>query len=129
MQDSGDRQQFREAVKRLLEHHQAIKQKNAELKQLRAEMNELKTIVMAFMQDASLDECNVSHQGRDGTLAVRTSKRTKALKKDDAIECIQKYLSDKMGIDDDSANASLIWDAMQSTRTVSTVDTLAVRKF
>jgi hypothetical protein len=127
MQDGADRQQFRDAVKRLLEQHQAIKQKNTELKQLRAEMNELKTIVMAFMQDASLDECNVSHNGHSNTLAVRTSKRTTALKKDNAIECIQKYLSEKMGIDD-SANAPLIWEAMQSTRTVSTTDSLAVRK-
>ena len=128
MQDGADRQQFRDAVKRLLEYHQTIKVKNAELKQLRVEMNEMKTIVMAFMQDASLDECNVSHNGHSGTLALRTSKRTTALKKDEAIECIEKYLSEKMGIED-SANAALIWQAMQSTRTISTTDNLALRKF
>ena len=126
--DSSDSEQFRAAVKNLVETHQALKKHNAVAKEMRDNLKALKAVVMAFMESAELEICDVNHNGREGQLAVRTSKRTKTLKKDGAIAQIEKYLEEETNVDQAGERASLIWDALQNAREQSEVRDLSVRK-
>lgn len=125
----SDSEQFRAAVKNLVETHQALKKHNAVAKEMRENLKALKSVVMAFMESAELEICNVNHNGKDGELAVRTSKRIKTLKKDGAISQIEKYLAEETNVDQAGERASLIWEALQSGREQSEVKNLSVRKF
>ena len=80
------------------------------------------------MEAISLDVCNVSHEGKSGEISVRTSKRMKTLKKEDAISQIGKYLSEETDVDEIDDRACHIWSAIQSTRAVSEHRDLSVRK-
>ena len=123
-----DKEQFRQAIRNLVDVHHALKEHNARGKEMRAQLNALKTVVLAFMETAALDVCNVNHNGKTGELAVRTSKRTKAVDKETAIEQIERYLAEETQLDHAPARAGLIWDCIQKARVTTEVKNLTVRK-
>lgn len=127
--DSTDQDNFKTALKELVETHKSLKKINAEAKEARDRLKSLKMVVLGFMQVTSLDVCHISHQGKEGEIAVRTSKRTKTLKKEDAITQIQKYLTEETTVDQAEERASEIWDAVQNTRAVETHKDISVKKF
>lgn len=127
--DEDEKQQFKSAIKNLVETHQELKLHNTRTKEIRQRLNSLKTVVLGFMESTSLDVCNVSHNGKSGEISVRTSKRTKSLKKEDAINQIEKYLSEQTDIDQTDERASLIWTAIQNTRAVTEHKDISVKKF
>lgn len=124
-----DKQNFKVAIKHLVETHQALKLHNARGKELRTRLKDLKTAVLGYMEMTELDVCNVSHNGKNGEISVRTSKRMKTLKKEDAIDQIEKYLSENTDIDHTDERANRIWTAMQNTRAVTEHRDLSVKKF
>jgi hypothetical protein len=126
---STDQEDFKIALKELVETHKSLKKINAEAKEARDRLKNLKVAVLGFMQVTSLDVCHISHQGKEGEIAVRTSKRTKTLKKEDAITQIQKYLTEETSVDQAEERASEIWDAVQNTRAVETHKDISVKKF
>ena len=69
-----DKHQFKQAIKNLVETHQTLKTHNAQAKEMREKLKALKAVVLGFMEATSLDVCNVSHNGKNGEIAVRTSK-------------------------------------------------------
>ena len=98
-------------------------------KEKRSSLQALKAVVIAFMEGADLDVCNVNHNGKSGELALRTSKRKKGVRKEDAIAQIEKYLQQEMQVDEAAQRATLIWDGIQEGRATSEVRDLSVRKF
>lgn len=126
--ETSDREQFKLAVKRLVEVHQELKELSRQAKEKRASMNALKTVVIAFMESAKLDMCNVNHNGKSGELALRMAKRTKAVNKVDAIAKIERYLSQEMDVAEADKRAAMIWDDIQAGRVTSEVRDLSLRK-
>tara|TARA_Y100000741_G_C18210357_1_gene541486 strand:- start:819 stop:1211 length:393 start_codon:yes stop_codon:yes gene_type:complete len=127
--DPTDQENFKTALKELVETHKSLKKINAEAKEMRNRLKDLKAVVLGFMQVTSLDVCQISHQGREGEISVRTSKRTQGLKKEAAITQIQKYLAEETTIDQAEERATQIWDAVQNTRAVETHKDISVKKF
>ncbi len=126
--DGDDKQQFKQAIKNLVETHQMLKAHNAQGKEIRDKHKALKAVVLGFMEATSLDVCNVSHNGKSGEISVRTSKRMKTLKKEDAISQIQKYLSDQTDVEQTDEKANTLWTAIQSTRAVTEHKDVSVKK-
>ena len=126
---TSEREQFKVAVKRLVELHQEFKELGRQAKEKRSSLQALKAVVIAFMEGADLDVCNVNHNGKSGELALRTSKRKKGVRKEDAIAQIEKYLQQEMQVDEAAQRATLIWDGIQEGRATSEVRDLSVRKF
>ena len=126
---TSEREQFKVAVKRLVELHQELKELGRQAKEKRSSLQALKAVVIAFMEGADLDVCNVNHNGKSGELALRTSKRKKGVRKEDAIAQIEKYLQQEMQVDEAAQRATLIWDGIQEGRSTSEVRDLSVRKF
>ena len=126
---TSEREQFKVAVKRLVELHQELKELGRQAKEKRSSLQALKAVVIAFMEGADLDVCNVNHNGKSGELALRTSKRKKGVRKEDAIAQIEKYLQQEMQVDEAAQRATLIWDGIQEGRATSEVRDLSVRKF
>jgi hypothetical protein len=124
-----EKEQFKTAIKHLVQVHQDLKVHNSKGKEMREQLKSLKTVVLAFMETSSLDVCNVNHNGKSGEVAVRTSKRKKSLSNEDAIHQIEKYLSDETNIDQTSARANLIWKAVQEARPVNEVKDISLKKF
>ena len=127
--DPTDQENFKTALKELVETHKSLKKINAEAKEMRNRLKDLKAVVLGFMQVTSLDVCQISHQGREGEISVRTSKRTQGLKKEAAITQIQKYLAEETTIDQAEERVTQIWDAVQNTRAVETHKDISVKKF
>lgn len=127
--DPTDQENFKTALKELVETHKSLKKINAEAKEMRNRLKDLKAVVLGFMQVTSLDVCQISHQGREGEISVRTSKRTQGLKKEAAITQIQKYLAEETTVDQAEERATQIWDAVQNTRAVETHKDISVKKF
>lgn len=125
---TSDTEQFKRAVKTLVEVHQALKEHTRQGKAMREQLASLKAVVIAFMEHSSLDVCNVSHNGKSGEIALRTSKRKKGLQKETAIHQIEQYLSSVSGIEDASRKAEVIWDGIQAARVSVEVRDLSVRK-
>lgn len=122
--------QFKEAVKNFLAAHAALKELNRQAKEQRERMNSLKALIISFMEDSSLEVCKVSHGEKTGELALRNSKRTRALKKDDAIVQIERFLTQSCNlVDGASEHAERLWEGMQSSRESMEVRELSVRKF
>jgi|EP00966_Prymnesium_polylepis_P004600 hypothetical protein len=126
--DGDDKQQFKQAIKNLVETHQMLKEHNAQGKEIRDKHKALKAVVLGFMEATSLDVCNVSHNGKNGEISVRTSKRMKTLKKEDAISQIEKYLSDQTDVEQTDEKANTLWTAIQSTRVVTEHKDVSVKK-
>lgn len=126
-----EHEQFRRAVRRLVEVHLALKEHNLKGKQLREVLSSLKNVVIRYMENASLDICNVTHDGRSGELALRTSKRRKGVSREQAIQQIVQYLTEETSTaaDEATVRASSIWECIQQGRSVSEVSELSVRKF
>ena len=112
---TSEREQFKVAVKRLVELHQELKELGRQAKEKRSSLQALKAVVIAFMEGADLDVCNVNHNGKSGELALRTSKRKKGVRKEDAIAQIEKYLQQEMQVDEAAQRATLIWDCLLYT--------------
>lgn len=127
--DDDDKQQFKQAIKNLVEVHQALKIHNAQGKEMRNNLKALKAVVLGFMEATSLDVCNVSHNGKNGEISVRTSKRKKTLKKEDAISQIEKYLSEQTDIEQADEKANTLWTVIQDTRAVTEHKDISVKKF
>ena len=127
--DDEDKQQFKQAIKNLVETHQALKAHNTQGKEMRQKLKALKAVVLGFMEATSLDVCNVSHNGKSGEISVRTSKRMKTLKKEDAIGQIEKYLSDQTDVEQTDERANTLWAAIQATRVVTEHKDVSVKKF
>lgn len=123
-----EKEQFKCAIKTLVETHQALKLHNANGKQLRERLKSLKSAVLGFMESSSLEVCNVNHNGKTGEISIRTSKRIKTLKKDEAISKIEAYLSSETNVDQVIERAGLIWDAMQESRPVTEHKDISVKK-
>lgn len=125
-----NREQFSSVVKKFLACHARVKALNKEAKEVRAQMNDLKVIIISFMEGSSLEVCKVSHADKSGELALRNAKRTRSLKKDDAINHIEQFLSGECGIDGDVSGerAMKLWEGMQATRESTEVIDLSVRK-
>lgn len=123
-----DKDQFKRAIKSLVETHQALKNHNIQGKELKEKLKDLKNIVLGYMEYASLDACNVTHNGKNGEVCVRTSKRTKSLKKEDAISQIEKYFAEQINVDQADERASLLWNAIQNTRSVTEHKAVSVKK-
>lgn len=126
--DEVDQQQFKQAIKNLVETHQTLKAHNAQGKAIRDKHKALKAVVLGFMEATSLDVCNVSHEGKSGEISIRTSKRMKTLKKEDAISQIEKYLSEQTDIEQTDEKANTLWTAIQSTRAVTEHKDVSVKK-
>eukprot|EP00965_Chrysotila_dentata_P056757 1883571-Pleurochrysis_carterae.AAC.2 len=125
---TSDTEQFKRAVKTLVEVHQELKEHTKQGKALREQLASLKVVVIAFMENSALDVCNVSHNGKSGEIALRTSKRKKGLQKESAIQHIEQYLCSVSGIDDASHTAEAIWDGLQAARASFEVRDVSVRK-
>lgn len=122
--------QFKEAVKNFLAAHTALKELNKKSKEQREKMNSLKTLIISFMEDSSLEVCKVNHGDKTGELALRNAKRTRALKKDDAIVQIEQFLTQSCNLSEGaSEHAEKLWEGMQSSRESMEVKDLSVRKF
>jgi hypothetical protein len=122
--------QFKEAVKNFLAAHTALKELNKKSKEQREKMNSLKTLIISFMEDSSLEVCKVNHGDKTGELALRNAKRTRALKKDDAIVQIEQFLTQSCNLNEGaSEHAEKLWEGMQSSRESMEVKDLSVRKF
>lgn len=122
--------QFKEAVKNFLAAHAALKELNKKSKEQRDKMNSLKTLIISFMEDSSLEVCKVNHGDKTGELALRNAKRTRALKKDDAIVQIEQFLTQSCNLSEGaSEHAEKLWEGMQSSRESMEVKDLSVRKF
>ena len=124
-----EQEQFRHAIKTLVETNNELREHNAIGKDLRARLKALKNVVIRFMESAMLDVCSVNHDGKNGELVIKTSKRSKTLTKDAAVRQIQEYLSQETDVDQASERAELIWDHMQSARVVTESRNLSMRKF
>lgn len=127
--DDDEKQQFKQAIKNLVETHQMLKAHNAQAKEMREKLKALKAVVLGFMEATSLDVCNVSHNGKSGEISVRTSKRMKTLKKEDAIGQIEKYLSEQTDVEQTDERATTLWAAIQGTRAVTEHKDVSVKKF
>jgi len=127
--DDEEKQQFKQAIKNLVETHQTLKSHNAQAKEMRKNLKALKAVVLGFMEATSLDVCNVSHNGKSGEISVRTSKRMKTLKKDDAISQIEKYLAEQTNVEQTDERANTLWEAIQGTRAVTEHKDVSVKKF
>lgn len=121
---------FPKVIKKYLACHAKLRMVNKEAKEIRAQMNDLKAIIISFMEGSSLEVCKVSHADKSGELALRNAKRTRALKKEDAINHIEQFLSGECGIDENSSSerAAKLWEGMQATRESTEIVDLSVRK-
>lgn len=119
-----------DVVKRLIDLSKRQRDLNRESKGLREDINNLKALVIAHMQNASIDVCKVTHGGKSGELALRKAKRTRALKKCDAVSEMSKWLQREINIDIDKSGemADKLWDDVQSSRESTEVLDLSVRK-
>lgn len=126
--DNEDQEQFRKTIRNLVETHQELKLHNLRAKQLREQLKSLKAVVLNFMESTELEVCNVSHNGKNGEVFVRKSKRTKSLQKEDAINQIEKYLSEEIKVDEADERAASLWTAIQNTRKVTEHKDVSVKK-
>lgn len=124
---TSDTDQFKLAIKRFLQLHHMCREQSKQIKETRNEMNEAKAVIISFMQETALDVCNIAHGDTTGKLALMQSKRTKSLKKQDAIDQIQKYLQEHMQIDSADVCATNIWEEIQASRVSMLVPSLSVR--
>lgn len=121
--------QFKEAVKNFLTAHSTLKELNKRSKEQREKMNSLKTLIISFMEDSSLEVCKVNHNEKTGELALRNAKRTRALKKDDALLHIEEFLTQSCKLSNGAAEqAETLWEKMQNSRESMEVKDLSVRK-
>ena len=127
--DEEEKQQFKTAIKNLVEIHQRLKAHNLQAKEMREQLKALKAVVLGYMESTSLDVCNVSHNGKSGEISVRTSKRKKTLRKEDAISQIEKYLAEQTDVEHTDEKANTLWTAIQSTRAVTEHKDVSLKKF
>lgn len=119
-----------DVVKRLLDLTKRQRDINREAKALREDINDLKALVIAHMQNSSIEVCKVTHAGKSGELALRRAQRTRALKKCDAITEMSKWLTREVNIDNTKSveMAEKLWDDVQRSRESMEVVDLSVRK-
>lgn len=123
------KEQFKEAVKNFLVAHSTLKEINKQAKEQRDKMNALKTLIISFMEHSSLEVCKVNHGDKTGELALRNSKRTRALKKEEALVEIEKFLTQSCNLNEGATeHAEKLWEGMQSSRESLEVRDLSVRK-
>ena len=122
--------QFKEAVKNFLAAHITLKEINKKAKEQREKINSLKTLIISFMETSALEVCKVNHGEKTGELALRNAKRTRALKKDDALVQIEQFLTQSCNLSEGaSEQAQKLWEDMQNSRESMEVKDLSVRKF
>jgi 2-keto-4-pentenoate hydratase/2-oxohepta-3-ene-1,7-dioic acid hydratase in catechol pathway len=126
--EASTKEDLGRAIQRFVELHSSLKEHNAQGRIIRQGMSELKTVIITMMEQLQLDVCNVKKGDQEGELALRTAKRTKSLKKEEALGEIVKYFSEHCG-DDASTRAEQLWQGMQNTRESTEVRDLSVRKF
>lgn len=124
--------EFKESVKRLVETHTAIRALNKQSKALREQLSQLKKTVMRVMQAQSIDSCQVTHNGHAGELVMKSRTLRKGLKREIAIQQIERKINSIVG-QEGSSNYSVqqaedLWEAIQASRESSESTQLSILK-
>ena len=111
-----DADEFKNCVKTYVDLHDEITASSKHLSELRKKKDAIGHLVVAFMKQRGIDECELQDNG--GKLVRRESKRTEALKKEHILEEILLLVGQ------DATRASSCLETIMGKRSVETKDTI-----
>lgn len=85
-----DAEEFRSCVKAYVDLHDEIATSSKHLSELRKKKDAIGDMIVAFMKDRGIDECELQQGGK---LVRRESRRTEALKKDHIVAELMQLLN------------------------------------
>lgn len=118
--NAEDKERLVLAVKTWFANNATMKEKRAELKELRDSQGQLESVLMAIMEQSGLDVCRVKNGEKMGEITKATRKRTRAVKAEDAIAVLAQIIPE-------TQDASQVWQAIQNSRETTEVSVISVR--
>ena len=130
MSDTPECEDFATVVGKYVETMSRIKTLSNELKEQRTKLSDYEKVIVAYMENKSLDICRINKDGESGQLSVSKNKSTKGVKRDTAVAEIATFFDEnhvEFQQGNHSTKADELWGRVQNTRETSQKKTLKLR--
>lgn len=121
---------FATVVGKYVETMAHIKNLSGQLKEQRAKLADFEKVIVAYMENKSLDVCRINKDGESGQLSVSKNKSTKGVKRDSAVSEIATFFDEnrvEFQQGNHSTKADELWTRVQNTRETNQKKSLKLR--